>query len=117
MKCRLIEFPRPSSHSVSKFWLISEIGFSSSCLSTEIFPPRIMLTLLLLILLNIDGTCTVQVLKGTFIIIPHPHIAYARDTVVDVLVSYPKHVYTWEGYSNRSVSSCVCLCVCVCVST
>ena len=34
--------------------------------------------------------------------------------------SYPEHVYTWEGYSNRSVSSCVCvsvcLCVCVCVS-
>ena len=25
--------------------------------------------------------------------------------------SYPEHVYTWEGYSNRSVSSCVCVCV------
>ena len=34
-------------------------------------------------------------------------------------IYYPEHVYTWEGYSNRSVSSCVCvcLCVCLCVST
>ena len=31
-------------------------------------------------------------------------------------VSYPEHVYTWEGYSNLSVSSCVCVCVCLCVS-
>ena len=23
--------------------------------------------------------------------------------------NYPEHVYTWEGYSNRSVSSCVCV--------
>ena len=28
-------------------------------------------------------------------------------------VSYPEHVYTLEGYSNHSVSSCVCLCVCL----
>ena len=37
------------------------------------------------------------------------------DAFIDVLVSYPEHVYTWEGYSNHSVSSCVCLCVCVSV--
>ena len=27
--------------------------------------------------------------------------------------SYPEHVYTWEGYSSHSVSSCVCLSVCL----
>ena len=26
---------------------------------------------------------------------------------------YPEHVYTWEGYSSNSVSSCVCLSVCL----
>ena len=33
-------------------------------------------------------------------------------------IYYPEHVYTLEGYSNRSVSSCVCVSVClsVCVS-
>ena len=44
-----------------------------------------------------------------------------RDIVIALLVHYPEHMYTWEGYSNRSVSSCVCLCVCLsvclCVST
>ena len=34
-----------------------------------------------------------------------------RDTVVDASVSYPEQMYTWEGYSSHSVSSCVCLCV------
>ena len=28
-------------------------------------------------------------------------------------IYYPEHVYTWEGYSSHSVSSCVCVCVCV----
>ena len=32
-------------------------------------------------------------------------------------IYYPEHVYTWEGYSSHSVSSCVCLSVCLCVST
>ena len=37
-------------------------------------------------------------------IIPHLRIEY-----VSTCVSYPEHVYTWEGYGNRSVSLCVCL--------
>ena len=35
------------------------------------------------------------------------------DAFIDVLVSYPEHVYTWEGYSSHSVSSCVCVSVCL----
>ena len=26
-------------------------------------------------------------------------------------IYYPEHVYTWEGYSSHSVSSCVCVCL------
>ena len=36
--------------------------------------------------------------------------------IVGVLVSYPEHVYTWEGYSNHTVSLCVCVCLSVCLS-
>ena len=46
---------------------------------------------------------------------PSPTRSVCEDTLVGECVSYPEHVYTWEGYSNRSVSSCVCLCVCVSV--
>ena len=37
---------------------------------------------------------------------------------VIITIIIPGNVYTWEGYSNRSVSSCVCVSVClsVCVS-
>ena len=30
-------------------------------------------------------------------------------------VSYPEHVYTWEGYSNHFISSFVCVSVCLSV--
>ena len=60
-------------------------------------------------------------------------LAYAMLCVGEGYVSYPEHVYTWEGYSNRSVSypsptHSVCedivvtllvrvsVCLCVCVS-
>ena len=48
---------------------------------------------------------------------PSPTRSVCEDTLVDVCVSYPEHVYTWEGYGNHSVSSCVCLSVCLCVSS
>ena len=44
---------------------------------------------------------------------PSPTHSVCKDTLVGVCVSYPEHVYTWEGYSNRSVSVCVCLSVCL----
>ena len=49
---------------------------------------------------------------------PSPTRSICTDTVVDVCVSYPEHMYMWEGYGNRFVSLCVCVCVClsVCVS-
>ena len=33
-------------------------------------------------------------------------------TIAIVSHYYPEHVYTWEGYGNRFVRSCVCECVC-----
>ena len=44
---------------------------------------------------------------------PLPTRSVCEDTLVDVCGSYPEHMYTWEGYSNHSVSLCVCLSVCV----
>ena len=34
---------------------------------------------------------------------------------IQKLYCYPERVYTWDGYSNRSVSSCVCVFVCLCI--
>ena len=45
--------------------------------------------------------------------VSYPEHVYTWEGYGNRSVSYPEHVYTWEGYSNHSVSSCVCLCVCL----
>ena len=64
-------------------------------------------------------------LVGECVSYPSPTRSVCEDTLVGECVSYPsptcsvmrgygsypEHVYTWEGYSSHSVSSCVCLCV------
>ena len=41
----------------------------------------------------------------------YPEHVYTWEGYSNHSVSYPEHVYTWEGYSSHSVSSCVCVCV------
>ena len=74
-----------------------------------------------------QGICTTSAFIDVLVSYPSPTHSVCEDIVVTLLVipstcirerdiviasvSYPEHVYTWEGYSSHSVSSCVCLCV------